>query len=90
MRGGRDSVVATRGRDVLDLGQGRGDFANGRKGRDTCLGAERVRSCENLSSGWSGQDARDAHAPARNAFERLLRGAQVVPRPLVGDFDLQG
>lgn len=88
MRGGRDSVVATRGRDVLDLGQGRGDFANGRKGRDTCLGAERVRNCENLSSRWSGQDARDAHAPARSAFERRLRGAQVVPRPLLGDLDL--
>ena len=27
MRGGRDSVVATPGRDVLDLGKGRGDFA---------------------------------------------------------------
>ena len=43
MRGGRDS----RGRDVLDLGQGRGDFANGRQGTDT-LAAERVRSCENV------------------------------------------
>jgi hypothetical protein len=54
MRGGRDSVVATRGPDVLDLGTGRGDFANGRQGRDTCLGAERVVSCENRSSGPSG------------------------------------
>jgi hypothetical protein len=54
MRGGRDSVVATRGPDVLDLGTGRGDFANGRRGRDTCLGAERVVSCENRSSGTSG------------------------------------
>lgn len=88
MRGGRDSVVATRGRDVLDLGQGRGDFANGRKGRDTCLGAERVRNCENLRSRWSGQGARDALVPARNAFERLLRGTQVVPRPVLRDFDL--
>lgn len=88
MRGGRDSVVATRGRDVLDLGQGRGDFANGRMGRDTCLGAERVRNCENRSPRRSGQAARDARAPARNAFERLLRGAPVVSRTLVGDFDL--
>jgi hypothetical protein len=90
MRGGRDSVVATRGPDVLDLGEGRGDFANGRQGRDTCLGAERVRSCENVRSRWSGQDARVARAPARNAFERLLRGVQVVPRPLAGDFEQHG
>ena len=88
MRGGRDSVIGTRGPDVLDLGTGRGDFANGRKGRDTCLGAERVRNCENLRSRGSGRDARDAQAPAPNAFERLLHGTQVVPRPLLGDFDL--
>ena len=80
MRGGRDSVVATRGRDLMDLGKGRGDFANGRKERDTCLGAERVRSCENLSSGRSGRAVRDAAARARAADERLERGAQVVPR----------
>lgn len=84
MRGGRDSVVATRGRDVLDLGKGRGDFANGRKERDTCLGAERVRSCENLRSGRSGRAVRHAHARARSADERLERGAQVVPRLPLG------
>jgi hypothetical protein len=59
MRGGRDSVVATRGPDVLDLGNGRNDFANGRMGRDTCLGAERVRSCEDVRSG----DAQVADRP---------------------------
>lgn len=72
MRGGRDSVVATRGRDVLDLGTGRDDFANGRQGRDTCLGAERVRSCEDRSSG---RAARDVLAGARAAVEGLQRGA---------------
>jgi hypothetical protein len=80
MRGGRDSVVATRGRDVLDLGQGRGDFANGRTGRDTCLGAERVRSCEVLRSGRSDRAARQAGATERDAVQRLERGAQVVAR----------
>lgn len=80
LRGGRDSVVATRGRDVLDLGTGRGDFANGRQGRDTCLGAERVRSCEVVRSGRSGRDARDARTPSRTGFERLDRGPRVVPR----------
>ncbi|MET1037964.1 MAG: calcium-binding protein [Aeromicrobium sp.] len=82
MRGGRDSVVATPGPDVLDLGKGRGDFANGRKGRDTCLGAERVRSCEDQGSGRSGRAAR--HADARDEEERLERGAQVVPRLPLG------
>lgn len=76
MRGGRDSVIATRGPDVLDLGTGGGDFANGRQGRDTCLGAERVRSCENRSSGRSGRAARDALARVGSAVERLERGAQ--------------
>jgi hypothetical protein len=90
MRGGRDSVVATRGRDVLDLGQGRNDFANGRKGWDICLGAERFMSCENQSSGRSGRAAPGARAPARNADERLHRGVQVVPRPLLGDVELHG
>ncbi|WP_416956868.1 calcium-binding protein [Nocardioides sp. T5] len=80
MRGGRDSVVATRGRDVLDLGQGRGDFANGRMGRDTCLGAERVRSCEVLRSGRSDRAARQAGTTERDAVERLERGLHVVAR----------
>lgn len=80
MRGGRDSVVATRGRDVLDLGKGRGDFANGRQERDRCLGAERVRGCEDLGSGRSGRAVRHGRARARSADERLERGAQVVPR----------
>lgn len=88
MRGGRDSVVATRGRDVLDLGKGRGDFANGRKERDTCLGAERVRNCENLRPGRSGRAVRHAHARARGADERLERGAQVVPRLPLGGSEL--
>ena len=90
MRGGRDSVVATPGRDVLDLGKGRGDFANGRKGRDTCLGAERVSSCENVSSGRSGRAVRDARARARGADERLARGAQVVPRLSLGGSEHHG
>ena len=82
MRGGRDSVVATPGRDVLDLGKGRGDFANGRKGRDTCLGAERVTSCENLGSGRSGRAVRDARARDRatsdsSAARRSCRGCQL-------------
>lgn len=80
MRGGRDSVVATRGRDVLDLGAGRGDFANGRQGQDTCLGAERVRSCEDVGSGRSGRDARDGRTPTPNGFERLESGPRVAPR----------
>lgn len=84
MRGGRDSVVATRGRDDLDLGAGRGDFANGRKGRDTCLGAERVTSCEDLGSGRSARAGRQAPARARDALERLGRGAQVVSRLPLG------
>ena len=84
MRGGRDSVVATPGRDFLDLGKGRGDFANGGKERDTCLGAERVRSCEHLGSGRSRRAASHARARARAALERLERGSQVVPRPPVG------
>ena len=84
MRGGRDSVVAPRGPDVVDLGQGRNDFANGRMGHDTCLGAERVRSCENQGSGRSGQAGRDAYARARAASERLERDAQVVPRLPMG------
>ena len=84
MRGGRDSVVATRGQDVLDLGDGRGDFANGRKGRDTCLGAERVRSCEDRRSGRSGRAPQSADARARIKDERLERGAQVVPRLPLG------
>jgi Ca2+-binding RTX toxin-like protein len=90
MRGGRDSVVATRGPDFLDLGTGGGDFANGRAGRDTCLGAERFRSCENQGSGRSGRAALDTRAPARNAAERLHRGVQVVPRTLLGDPELHG
>lgn len=61
-----------------------------RQGRDTCLGAERVRSCENVRSRRSDRDARDARAPARNAFERLLRGVQVVPRPLAADVEQHG
>jgi hypothetical protein len=87
MRAGRDSVVATRGRDVLDLGSGRGDFANGRKGRDTCLGAERVRSCEDRGSGRSGRAAGQADVRTRDALERLGRGAQVVPRLPLGMSD---
>ena len=86
MRGGRDSVVATRGPDHLDLGAGRNDFAFGGKGTDTCLRAERVRSCENRGSGRSRPDARDAQA--RDAYERLQRGAQVVPRRPLGDSEL--
>ena len=77
MRGGRDSVVATRGPDFLDLGNGGGDFANGRKGNDTCLGAERVISCEALRR--SGRAVRHAPPQARDAVERLERRAQVVP-----------
>ncbi|MCY4724670.1 hypothetical protein NYO98_00150 [Nocardioides sp. STR2] len=79
MRGGRDSVIGTRGPDVLDLGTGRGDFANGRQGNDTCLGAERVRSCENVRSSRSDRAAVDERGP----FERLARGPRVVPRALV-------
>jgi hypothetical protein len=90
MRGGRDSVIATRGPDVLDLGTGRGDFANGRQGRDTCLGAERVRSCEIRSSGRSGRAARGALARARVAVDRLESGARVVPRLPLEDFELKG
>jgi hypothetical protein len=87
MGGGRDSVVATRGADVLDLGTGRGDFANGRQGTDTCLGAERVRSCEIRRSGRSGRAALPIGARERDAVERLQRGAQVVPRPLLDDVE---
>lgn len=90
MRGGRDSVVATRGPDVLDLGTGRGDFANGRQGRDTCLGAERVMNCENRSSGRSGRAALDARAQARDAVQRLERGTQVVPRLPLEELELHG
>lgn len=82
MRGGRDSIVATRGPDVLDLGKGR-DFANGRKGRDACLGAERVTSCELLRR--SGGSARHAPSQARDAAERLERRTRVVGRlPIEG------
>jgi Ca2+-binding RTX toxin-like protein len=81
MRGGRDSVIGTRGPDVLDLGAGRGDFANGRQGNDTCRGAERVRSCENVGHGRSDRAAVDARDP----FSRLERDAQVVPRALLED-----
>jgi hypothetical protein len=80
MRGGRDSVVATRGPDVLDLGQGRGDFANGRRGKDTCLGAERVVNCESLSSHRSGRAAYRALARAGAVAERVESRTQVVPR----------
>lgn len=90
MRAGRDSVVATRGRDVLDLGAGRGDFANGRMGRDTCRGAERVRSCEVVRSSRSGGDARDARTPAWNRLERLERGPRVVPRLPIEVAELRG
>jgi hypothetical protein len=90
MRGGRDSVVATRGRDVLNLGKGRGDFANGRRGWDTCLGAERVRNCENVRSGRSGRAAYHAPAQARDAIERLEHGAQVVHRLPFGGYELHG
>ena len=87
MRGGRDSVVATPGPDVLDLGPGRNDFAYGGKGRDTCLGAERVRSCENQGSGRSGRGVGDGRT--RDPHERLERSVQVVPRRPLGDSDLQ-
>ena len=90
MRGGRDSVIGTRGPDVLDLGTGRGDFANGRQGKDTCLGAERVRSCENVRSGRSGRAALLPDARARDAAERLERGTQVVPRLPLEEFELHG
>ena len=90
MRGGRDSVIGTRGPDVLDLGTGRGDFANGRQGKDTCLGAERVRSCENVRSGRSGRAALLPDARAREAVQRLERGAQVVPRLPLEEFELHG
>ena len=60
MRGGRDSVIGTRGPDVLDLGTGRGDFANGSQGKDTCLGAERVGSRERAV-----RPVRSSRAPPR-------------------------
>lgn len=88
MRGGRDSVVATRGPDFLDLGNGGGDFANGRMGNDTCLGAERVNSCEALRR--SGRAARHAPAQARVAVHRLKRGVPVMARPPVGGSELHG
>ncbi|HXH80878.1 hypothetical protein [Nocardioides sp.] len=43
--GGRDRVVGTNGRDVLDLGPGV-DTVAGRGGPDICLDAERAKSCE--------------------------------------------
>ena len=86
MRGGRDSVVATRGPDSLDLGNGGGDFANGRKGNDTCLGAERVISCEGLRR--SGRAARPARAQARVAVDRLERRVPVVARLPFGGSEL--
>ncbi|MFC7361305.1 calcium-binding protein [Nocardioides astragali] len=88
MRGGRDSVVATRGPDFLDLGSGGGDFANGRKGNDTCLGAERVISCEALRR--SGRAARHAPAQARIAVDRLERRVPVVARLPFGGSELHG
>lgn len=42
---GRDRVEGTKGRDVLDLGRGV-DRADGSQGRDTCIDAERAKSCE--------------------------------------------
>ncbi|WP_133241285.1 calcium-binding protein [Nocardioides gansuensis] len=42
---GRDRVEGTKGRDVLDLGRGV-DRADGGRGRDTCIDAERAKSCE--------------------------------------------
>lgn len=84
MRGGRDSIVATPGPDLLDLGTGR-DFANGRRGRDTCLGAERVTSCETLRR--SGGSARHAASQARHAAERLDDQTRIMGRQSIADSD---
>lgn len=83
MGGGRDTVVGTRGPDVLDMGGGR-DFANGRQGRDTCLAAERVRSCENVRGGRSDRAVRQAREQARDALGGVVPRTSAVPRLPVG------
>ena len=90
MRGGRTPSSAHAGRIVLDLGTGRGDFANGRQGRTPASapsGSGAARTC-----GPAGQ-VEPRSSPTRGharRSERLERGAQVVPRLPLEEFELHG